>query len=299
MSFINDFLHMITDSYWHWDLILMDIVLVMLMLIPFKYTLGFYSGVSVRDEIAEKDNPAFGLVIASALISFFLIMSGVSTGDGVTTFYHEAVSMISYGFAGILMLLISKIIFDKVSMHKFCMKKELSNRNVAAAIVDSGNLIATSLIVFAYMSWDSNVSIFIVAYGWILSQLALSIGTYIRIKLYKSENGESLYQAIESGNTAVAIRFTGYRLSMAFAPIIALPHFSYVTEERFYLATMVFLTSMVLSTCYVIITSIIKKIVFSTINFANEINVQRNTGLAFVEAFIVIGLTILNYGLLK
>ena len=44
----------------------MDIALVMLMLIAFKYTLGFYSGVSVRDEIAEKDNPAFGLVIASA-----------------------------------------------------------------------------------------------------------------------------------------------------------------------------------------------------------------------------------------
>ena len=166
-------------------------------------------------------------------------MSGVSTGDQVTDFYTEAVSMLSYGFSGMLMLLASKIIFDKVSMHKFCMKKNF--------LIRMSQQVLLILVIncyfndcFAYMSWDSSVSIIIVAYGWLLSQLALSIGTYIRIKLYKSSNGENLYQAIESGNTAVAIRFTGYRLSMAFAQLLHCHIFSYVAEDSFYLATMAF-----------------------------------------------------------
>ena len=301
MELLKEFFNMIIADDWQWGLVSVDMLLIIAMLFVFKMTLGLYSGVSVRDEISEKDNPAFGIVVASSFLSFFIIMSGASSGGFEVPLLDEIILMLSYGFAGMAMLLVSKIIFDKVSMSQFCIRDELKNQNIAAGIVDSGNLISTALIVFAYMSWvqsDSLLGIEIVAYGWLLSQVALSTVTFIRSKIYRTAHGETLYDAIHKGNVAVAVRFTGYRLSMALAPIVALPHFEFNANEPFYLATMIFLTSMILAMLYVLTTVLIKKIVFNSINFCSEINDQSNIGVAFIEAGIVLGLTILNYGLL-
>jgi uncharacterized membrane protein YjfL (UPF0719 family) len=288
---------------WNWGMVGIDILLVIGMLFAFKHTLGMFCGVSVREEVAEKDNPAFGFVIAMAFLSFFIIMSAASTGGDVVAWYDEVILMISYGVSGILMLLTSKVIFDKVSMSDFHIQEELNKGNLAAGIVAGGNLVATALIVFAYMSWvkgtDLN-SLLVVLYGFVLSQFLLSISTLIRVKMYKSfDGGESLQDSIINGNIAVAIRFTGYRLTMAMAPIIALSHYPYEAGEGYLLATEIFLTSIFLGVIYIVGTMIAKKIVFSSVDFCDETNRQKNIGTGWIEFAFVVGIAFLNYGLLK
>jgi uncharacterized membrane protein YjfL (UPF0719 family) len=289
---------------WNWGMVGVDILVVISMLFLFKHTLGMFCRVSVKEEVAEKDNPAFGFVIAMSFLSFFIIMAAASTGGDVVAWYEEIILMVSYGISGILMLLTSKIIFDKVSMSKFHIQEQLNKGNLAAGIVSGGNLIATSMIVFAYMSWVKGTdldSLLIVLYGFVLSQVLLSISTLIRIKMHNTFDGEgeSLQDSIINGNIAVAIRFTGYRLAMAMAPIIALSHYPYEAGYGYLLATEIFLTSIFLGVIYIIGTVIAKKIVFSSIDFCDETNKQKNIGTAWIEFAFVIGIALLNYGLLK
>jgi len=54
-----------------------------------------------------------------------------------------------------------------------------------------------------------------------------------------------------------------------------------------------------LSLLILLISTLMRKILFMSVDFRDEINEQNNTGLAKVEGFIVIGVAIMLYGLLK
>jgi uncharacterized membrane protein YjfL (UPF0719 family) len=300
--FFQDFFTNITSSEWSWDLVGINILLISMLLFLFKYMVASSSGVQLKEELAEKDNPAFGTVLASSFLSFFIIMSGASSGAEIINHKSEILLMLSYGISGMIMLILSRLIFDKFVMSDFCIHAELRNRNEAAAIMDSGNTIATAMIIFAYMSWVqgvNSITILVVAYGWVISQILLSLLSLIRNKMYKSINGHTLQEAIKAGNIAVATRNSCYRLSIAATPIISSMHVDFVAGEAIWQATMIFAYSIVLSTILIILPLLIKKVLFSGINFKDEINEQQNTGIAKLEGYMVIGLTIVFFGILK
>ena len=299
---IKNYVYSLVSPEWQWHLVGVDILVIIGMLFVFKHTIGVYSGINVKDEVSEKDNPAYGIVLGCLFFSFFLIMSAASTGDILVPITHEVALMLSYGVGGILMLLVSKTLFDKVSMKAFCVKEELRKGNVAASIVDGGNIVATAIIVFAYMGWVKTSTVntlMVVAFGWLLSQGLLSLLTWVRAKMYRSVDGETLIDSIKDGNVAVAVRFTGYRISLALAPLITLPHYPYESDYGYLLALEIFITSILLAAIYVFGTFLTKKVIFRGVDFHKEINQERNYGLAFVELAIVLGLTFLNYGLLR
>lgn len=297
-----DYFYNLTDPSWMWNLVLFDMLCVFVMLLFFKQMVGIYSKINFNHELCEKDNPAYGIVVGFLFLSFFLIMSAASSGDTVVNYGKELMLMIGYGLSGVFMLLSSKFVFDNVSMREFHIKEQLSKRNKAVAIVDGGNALATALIVFAYMGWVKSTSlnaIMVVAYGWVLSQVSLSLYSYIKKKTYRSSNGETLVENIESGNIAVAVKFVGYRLSFAMTPLIALPHFVYDEDWAMLQATNIFFTSVILSIVYIIMTKVCMKLVFLKTNINDEINRQHNIGLAFVEAMVIMGITFMTYGMLK
>lgn len=299
---LKEFFISLTAPDWQWGMVFIDMAVIIGLIFVFKKTIGLYSGINVKEELAEKDNPAYGFVFGASFLSFFIIMAAASTGNMIVDIGKEVSLVVVYGLSGMAMLLISKIIFDKVSLSQFCVREELSKRNMAVAVVDGGNLIATAIIVFAYMSWVKSTSfdaICVIAYGWILSQIVLSAFTHLRGLMFKSDSNQNLSDAIKSNNVAVAIRFTGYRIALAMAPLITISHYPYESEWKFMLATEIFLTTILLATIYLVGTAIAKKIIFTKVNFGSEINDQNNAGMAYVELAIVIGLTILNYGLLK
>jgi hypothetical protein len=302
MPRLTEYFQGLVSEDWHWDMVGIDLLMVVLFLVAFKYTLGWYSGVSVRNEVAEKDNFAFGIVVGSLFLSFFLIMSAATTGSDVVGWKEEIILMVSYGFSGTAMLLMSKIIFDKFSMRSFCVKDQLEKGNLAIAIVDSGNAIATALIVFTYMSWVKGtdlVAIEVVLYGWVLSQIVLFGMTLARSKLYKSFDGESLVENLQSGNIAVAIRFAGYRLSVGLAALVASSHFPYDSDEPFVLATLIFITSILIAIIIKVFTAIVKKAIFWSTDFNNEINKQKNVGMAWIEVCFIFGVISLISNVLK
>lgn len=303
MQLLQEYFTDLLSPEWAWHLIGINLLIVTGYLFIFKFKLAWFADVSLKEELAEKDNPAFGFVLASLFFSFFLVMSAASTGNDIIPIKHEIFLMLGYGFAGMLMLLLSKLLFDKFIFKAFCLQEEIRNRNMAAAIVEGTNAISTALIVFTYMGWVKGTSfdvLLLVAYGWVMSQILLSIFTFIRVKLYKKcDRNISLIDAIKEGNVAVAIRYSAYKISFAMTPMVAAPHYKYNVDDAWWYANAIFLSSIILSVLICVISSIMKKIIMPNIDFHDEINKQNNTGLAYVESSLVVGMTIAAFCFLK
>lgn len=310
MTALKEYFVDLASPEWQWDLVGMNLAMIFGFLYLFKYSIAWLTDVSLKDELANKDNPAFGIELAFAFLSFFLVMGAASTGDDYLPLNQEIAVMAVYGVAGMVMLFLSKLVFDKVPMKSFCLREEIRKGNISAALVDGTNMFATAIIVYTYMSWvkgyDFN-TVFIVAYGWILSQFSLSALSWVRAKMYK---GGKLQQAIQDDNKAVAIRYSAYKVSFAMTSLIAATHYPFDKEEMIWNASAIFLSSILLAIGITVLTFFVKKALFSTffffgskddvkIDFADEINRQRNIGMATIEAFIVLGITITIFSLLK
>ncbi len=300
-TYFTEFFTDLASPEWQWGLIAINLSVIFVLLFLFKFKIAWKTGVSTHDELSEKDNPAYGGVLASAFFSFFLIMGAASTGDDQTLLQQELMLMIGFGVSGMIMLFISRVFLDKIAMKDFCLSEAIRKQNIAAALVDSSNMIATALIIFTYMSWVQGTafeSILVVAYGWVISQVLLSVLSFIRAKMYKSKNGESLVEAISKNNIAVGIRYSAYKISFAFSAVIASGQYPYISEYVWWSTHSIFFSSILLSVIITLLTFLAKKIILGSIDFREEINEQNNTGLAAVEASLVLGITITAFCLL-
>ncbi len=301
-TYFTEYFLDLVSSEWAWDLVALNLVLITGLLYVLKFNISYVAGVSMQEELAEKDNHAFGAIIAFTFLSFFLVMSAASTGDDRVSILKETTLMLSYGVGGMVMIFLSRLILDKVAMKKFCLQEQIRKGNMAAAIVDGGNMLATAMIVFAYMGWVKGTSvntILLVVFGWLMSQILLSGLSMLRAKLYKSEDGTTLESAIENGNIAVALRYSAYKLSFAFTPIIAAMHYPYQDEDCFWYACAILMSSVLLFAVIKVATSISKRIVLPKLNYAEEINRDANIGVAMIEVCILFGITIAFFGLLQ
>lgn len=285
----------LTSNEWMWDLVGINLIMIMGFLFVFKYALSALTGVSFKDELANKDNPAFGITIAFSLLSFFIVMGAASTGDDLVPLSQEMMLMAGYGLGGMVMLFISKLLLDNVAMASFCIQEEIRKRNIAAATIDGSNVLATAIIIFTYMSWvkgTSLESLSLVAFGWIVSQVLLTGISFLRSAIFKSKSGKTLQQSIQDGNVGVAVRYSAYKIAFGMTALTASQHYLFEIdgEHNLWAATAIFITSTLLTLAIVALTWLSKLTVFGRIDFADEINDQQNIGLAFCEAAFVIGL---------
>lgn len=296
-QYFTEYFTDLTSNEWMWDLVGINLIIIMAYLFVFKYALSALTGVSFKDELANKDNPAFGITIAFSLVSFFIIMGAASTGSDRVPLGEEILLMSGYGLGGMVMLFISKLLLDNIAMRSFCIQEQIRNRNVAAAIIDGSNVLATAIIIFSYMSWvkgTSIESILLVAFCWIMSQVLLTGISFLRSALFKSKDNITLQDSIKNGNIAVAIRYSSYKIAFGLTVLAASEHYQFEIGgyDNLWLATAIFMTSVLLAIAVKVLTWISKVMIFGLIDFADEINDQKNTGLAVCEAMLVIGITL-------
>lgn len=183
---------------------------------------------SSRKETNINQNTAYSFSLGSVIVSMALIVTSSVYGELPQTWYDASVKVGFYCGIGIVLIIISGFIFDKLCLVKVDLAKQISNDNLAAAIVDGGNFIASALVIMAILIWaqplDSSGLATIVS-AYLISQLLLSLTTIVWVTLFKGKrSGESrktFQEEIESGNLAVAIDFFGKRIATALAINIA------------------------------------------------------------------------------
>ena len=263
----------------------------------FRALQGVFAGVNVKEELAHKDNFAFGLSIAGGITALCLVLSAAVTGDAAVSLVEEAVNVLSFAIGGIVLLKVGMIINDKVVLSDFSMPEQLRQQNLAAGTVNAASLIAQGLIISAAVLWveiDSWQGMGAVALVFLASQVVMLAVLRLRMAIYRNRhNGASWQEAIAAGNTAMAIRYAGQMIATAFA-ITAISNLVNYLPEAIWLsvgAWLLYSLAMVLAIW--LLYRLICPAILPGINIVEEVDKQKNIGIAFIEAAIFIGIAMI------
>lgn len=281
-------------------ILFVDLVIAVAVLTAFRKLAGLISNVSSTKELAEKDNFAFGFVFAGGMTALAIVLTGVMSGDPGSSLFNEIILVVTYGVLGLILMALTRKILDKFALPDINIHEQVMKGNMAAAIVDVGNLIATAVIVRAVMVWIDDTSLFgliAVVVGFIASQVVLILVTQYRTRVYaKRHNGASLQNAFEQGNKALAVRYLGHKIGVALA-VTAASGFVPYNDDRILMACLAWgFISLVLTITLSLIAMAARHIILAKIDVVEEVDNQQNMGIAYIEAMIYISIGFLLAG---
>lgn len=278
-----------------------DLVIMITILVCLRYVSGFISNVSSQEQLAKKDNSAYGLSLAGAALSITILLTGVVSGEAAINPLMEALIMFAYGGLGLFLMVITRKIFDHLLMPNISIQEEIMKGNVAAGIIDAGNMMATALVLRAVMVWvDSNSFIGLIAVlgGYVISQLIMYIATVYRKKTYKMRhNGEMIHTAFQKGNSALALRFAGHRMGIGLAVTAASGIIVYA-EDAILSHLIAWSAAAILMFVALTVFSILARYaILYSIDVVEEVDKQMNKAVGAIEASIYLAVGLLLAGL--
>ena len=291
-------------NLWEITILAINAVMVIACLIGFRFSMAALIGVSSTTELADKNNHALGMVIASGMLALMLIMAGAISGEASTPL-NEMISIAAFTLIGMVLLKVGMWVLDHWVLKDIDLMAEIKGNNVAAAIVVASNLIATGLVLQAAIYWtegDLLTALMMVCLVFVCSLLPLTATSYLRKKVYASRNiGASWQQAIKGGNTALAMRYAGHILGTSIVIqaasdlLVYLPNAVSHLDPSAALLSLAYwlLVSLVLVPLVWILYRIAQPIVLHGVNVVEEVDQQHNTGVACIEAVMFIGFALL------
>lgn len=270
-----------------------NLVIVLGVLFIYRHVQAKIAGVSSSEELAKKDNFAFGASVAGGLLAISLILAASVSGTIAGSLAEEAIHVLSFAAIGIVLLKIGMIINDKILMRGFSVTEHLRGENMAVGVINASNLIAQGIIISAAINWvedNSLMGLGFVAMFWLVSQLVISLVTFLRMTVYKRRHPDSSWQqAITGGNTAIAVRFAGQIIAAAIT-VTAATHliaFLPLLWLNSIFALLVYAIGLVIAV-WVLYRIILPTVLFG-VNVVEEVDEQQNLGVAFIEAALFIG----------
>ena len=283
-------------------MLILDFVIVFAVLLCARVLYGLVAGIDVTEEMAGKNNHAVGISLAGATAGIGIMLSGVVTGTFSSTLGAEALSMVVYAAVGLVLMWLTRLIFDKVSLPSFSVKDEIARGNNAVAIVDAGNMVATAVMVRAVMNWSEGAlssGLMAVAVGYVATQIILTLTTVYRIRLFRMRNreGAGFQDVVRAGNMAVAMRFVGFQVGVALAVTAASGVAVFQAGGDPIVQGLTWgAVSIVMAVILALLALIAERSVLAKINIAEEVDRQQNIGVALMEVgvYVAIGLILTN-----
>jgi uncharacterized membrane protein YjfL (UPF0719 family) len=275
---------------------LVDFAIAVALLSGMRFLSGLVGNVSATHEMSQNDNKAFGVSLAGAMVAVSIMLMGVVSGEAGFSLADEAMSVILFGVIGIVLMWLTRIVFDRVSFPGLSIHDQIMKGNMAASIIDACNMIATAIIIKAAMTWVEGglqMAIIAVVASFIASQIIMAIATLYRVKVFsKRHGGRKLHSAIEENNVALALRFSAYRIGIAMAVSAAFAAVEYDPEAFMTVFALWFAVALMLFVILTLVAIIIRLGVLHDINVGEEVGQQGNIAIGIIEGsiYIVVGL---------
>jgi len=280
-----------------------DLTIAIILLSAMRFISGLWAGVNTTDELASKDNFAFGISLAGSLLALAIVLTGAITGEAGSTYAEEAIGMTLYGVVGLVLIKIGRIAHDKLALSGLDKIQQIKDGNISVAIIDAAALIATALIIRANLLWASDLNIntlIAVISGFVISQSFLIIVTRIREAAYRKNNQGSQFQdAIIGGQIALAIRHAGFLIATGFALTAASNFLEYLPQAYVENALGWVIFGLVMVSLLYVLILLVKKIVLSRINLTEEVDHQQNIGVASLEFVISLAVALVLMALMS
>ncbi len=164
----------------------------------------FRRSYNIKDELVEKDNAAFALVLCGYYLGLTFSIGGVIAGPSAGM-ESDLIDILVYGPLAILLLNLSALINDRFILSEFDIRKEiLQDQNCGTGVVEFAVFVATGLNIFGAL-YGQGGSVFTAIAFWALGQTVLVlIGKY-----YNLITQYNIHDQIEKDNVAVGIGFAG------------------------------------------------------------------------------------------
>lgn len=287
-------------NFWNLQLIAIDFVIIFLLFVSLRLVKGLVSNVHATDEIASKDNFAFGVSFAGGIAALGVMLTGASMGEFAPTMLAEAINMGAFGIIGLILITAGRWFQDRIVLSQVSLHDEIAKDNLAAAIVDVGNVLAVGIVIRASMLWvetEGFLAIPVVIAGFVVSQIVLTIASKYRVKLFAvkaAKDNNCMQQALEDGNTALALRYAGYLTGVSLAITAASGFVPYDAENVWIAVIMWAVMAVVLSVIFAGIKLIAMKAILPGVDISDEVDNQKNLGVGAIEAAVAIsiGLTL-------
>ena len=289
-----------------------DFVIMLGFMAALRLIASSIAGTSLAEILARRDNFAAGITLAGAVIAVSILMMGVVAGEAGRSYIDEISLMAAYGVLAGALMGVTRKIFDHIALPSVSIHAEILRGNLAAGVVDAGNMISTAVMVRAAMSWidgSSFLGLVVVLVIYLFSQLLLLGATLYRKKVFEirhqqnyNQNGDNsdktLASEIANGNVALALRFAGHRLGVG----LAVPATSgMVIYDPALLLWSLLAWSVVAVMMFLAQTGfsiVLRQILLPGINIGQEVGEQRNIAIGSIEAAIYIGVGFTFVGLL-
>ncbi|MGB1076888.1 MAG: DUF350 domain-containing protein [Bdellovibrionales bacterium] len=286
----------------YWDhsyntTLLLNLIIVIALFTSLRLFSGTIAHINASDELFKKDNPAFGLSVAAVTFAITILLSGTVYGDPDGNMIESAVSIGAYGIAGIILMAVARIVFDKMALPNVSLRNEIRKGNMAVAIADAGNVIASAIIIREIMIWitdntlDALVALII---AYVVSQAILTVTTVLRRKMFSfAHAGKSLQKELEEGNIALALSFAGRKIGTAFAIGMAVNLVVYEIYEIQSILVPWIIISVLIILLLKLLSFVAEKIILFQVDTSDEVLEQKNMAVGALQAVIYISIAIL------
>lgn len=291
----------------YWDnsynaTMLLSFAIIIGLFTSLRFFSGIISHLDPSYELAQKDNSAFGISMAGVVFGVTIVLTGVIPNSWTMSLQDSLVAVGAYGLVGILLMALSRVIFDRVALPKISIRDEIVRGNVAAAVVDAGNVIAGALVIRAVMSWttiNTLEGLMDVVLVYAVSQALLTAIAAIHMRIYNSNHKVCMEQQFADGNMAMALRYVGRRIGVAFA-ITAASHI--MVYEIYEVTSLLFAWTMVSVVVVIALTLLswfASRVILFGIDVNDEVLNQRNVAIGAVQGIIYVSLGILLSALMS
>ena len=290
-------------SLWIWGIVALNLAVAVAAMCALRYGSGMLFDVDSRDELAEKDNLAFGLALAGGASAVALVLAAATAGDPAVTFQRELGVVAAYAAVGLALLKVGILVNDWIVFHDFSVKAAIKAQNVAAGTVQAANLIALGILINGAIGWaDGGLgqSLVSVAVMFFLAQFVVLGVTRTRAAIYaRHHDGEQWQAAIEGGNTALGVRYAGHLIGTALASSSAGGMVAFVAgaDSGALIAYGAwFVWAVVLAVALLLLSMLAQRVILHGVDVVEEVDRQRNIGVAAIEAAVFVGIGLVFRG---
>ena len=278
------------------SLIGIDLLVAILSITLLRILFGILSGVNTSDELAKRDNYAFGISFAGAALGLAFIISAAITGELAATVVDELVNVSVYAVTGIVLLKIGMFINEHLIFNHISMRSAIAHKNVSIGIVQAANFLALGLVISAAINWvetEEFDGLLHVVAMFIAVQVVLLLVTRLRGAIYaKRHDGKSLQSALGRGNSALAIRYAGHLLAVASGASAVIVLVPYDAGNQLLSAGIWLLAAVGVTIFISVVAVIVRTVVLHHIDIVEEVDDQQNIGVASIEAVLYLAIAI-------
>ena len=285
---------------------LVYVALGLLILVLAKLSKDLVTRYRIDQEVVQKGNLAVAVGLSGYFLGIVLVFLGalfqpltlVVTDGLITTpvseglgfdraFGEDVLRVFLYSLAGIVALNIAYFVMDRLVLYKFSVEKEMvEDRNVGTGAVEFGMNVAIGLVIAGSISGEgvgSDISLALTSLAFFGMGLAVLIAFAL---FYDLTTPFSIHDEIEKDNVAVGIALGGNLIAMGIVILKAVfgsfPGWGAGITEFLIFAVLGFALLYVLRL-------LIDLLLLPTAKISNQLAVERNMGVAFIEGSVVIG----------